>query len=151
MHLSEAKHVLQSFGFPVLLRLQLEAIPATNGCRYPVLYLSLWPHLCPFQSVYPQEGTQSLRLRGFLINPADVEPERVQEREGEEEDGSLYPPGTPPRVSEILLGKFEHCARWERHGVLSAVSGTRPHWGTLQDRCSFQDPSPSPPRPSCES
>lgn len=73
MHLSEAKHVLQSFGFPVLLRLQLEAIPATNGCRYPVLYLSLWPHLCPFQSVYPQEGTQSLRLRGFLINPADVE------------------------------------------------------------------------------
>lgn len=31
MHLSEAKNVLQSFGLPVLLRLQLEAIPETNG------------------------------------------------------------------------------------------------------------------------
>lgn len=36
MHLSEAKHVLQSFGFLVLLRLLLEAIPATEGCHYPV-------------------------------------------------------------------------------------------------------------------
>lgn len=96
MHLSEAKHVLQSFGFPVLLRLQLEAIPATNGRRYPVLHPRLWPHLCPFQSVSRQGDTQSLRLRGFLVHPADAElvanslqPDQVQDKEGEEEDGSL--------------------------------------------------------------
>jgi hypothetical protein len=76
MHLSEAKHVLQSFGLPILLRLQLEAIPATNGCHYPVLHPSLWPHLGPFQSVYPQEGTQSLKLRGFLIHPAEFKREK---------------------------------------------------------------------------
>lgn len=96
MHLSEAKHILQSFGLPVLFRLQLEAIPATNERRYPVLHPRLWPRLCPFQSVSRQKDTQSRRLRGLLIHPAEAElvasslqPDRVQDREGEEEEGSL--------------------------------------------------------------
>lgn len=72
MHLSEAKHVLQSFGFLVLLRLQLEPVPATDGRHYPVLPPSLWPHLCSFQLLYRQEGTQRLRLRGLRIRPPEV-------------------------------------------------------------------------------
>lgn len=111
MHLSEAKHVLQSFGFLVLLRLQLEAIPATDGRHYPVLPPSLWPHLCPFQLFYRQEGTQRLGIRGLRIHPPEVRLGALQTefkatRTWEEEDGSHYPPGTPPRVSKILLGKF---------------------------------------------
>ena len=41
--------------------------------------------------------------------------------------------GSPLRVSEILLGKLEHCVRWESQAVLPAVCGASPDWGTLQE------------------
>lgn len=41
--------------------------------------------------------------------------------------------GSPLRVSEILLGKLEHCVRWESQAVFPAVRGASPDWGTLQE------------------
>lgn len=47
--------------------------------------------------------------------------------------GPHYSLGSPLRLSEILLGKLEHRARWESQAVLPTVSGASPDWGALQD------------------
>lgn len=52
--------------------------------------------------------------------------------QGAEEGWGHHLLGSPLRVSEVLLGKLEHCVWWESQAILPTVSGASPYWGTLQ-------------------
>lgn len=73
-----------------------------------------------------QEGSQKLRLQVGFSSPHpkwDLRFGPLQETpEGPSSGRGHHSLGSPLRVSEILLGKLEHCVCWESLIILPTVS-----------------------------
>ena len=142
-----------SLDFSLRPSLQQETGATDKSCLRAFGYI-LFPHrmfLTQCQSTRHEgsHGSQKRRPQvdltsgWFLIPPPQVgsprlgwlgeAPERPSPPQSEDKGWGRHSLGSPPRVSEILLGKLKHRVRWESQAVLRTVRGASPDWGTLRE------------------